>query len=175
MQRRAFSLLELMIVVVIIGVVYTLSVNSFSRINDESVKVTLGTLKEYMQNIPHEKSVKFLCLNNCKACSLYVDGIKDESLSGVFDELIDETIEVYTYDFSYGTQLKSKDIYFNEEDVDEEICFSYEVDKKGVGEQVFVKFQESVYDFSTYFTKVPKFATLSEAVEAREIFVRELR
>jgi prepilin-type N-terminal cleavage/methylation domain-containing protein len=175
LQRGAFSLIELMIVVVIMGVIYTLGVSSFSRVNEEAPKVSLTTLKEYMHTLEREKSVQFLCLNRCQRCDIYIDGVKDAALDGVFDELVDESVEVYTYDFSYGAQLKRKDIFFNEEGVDEEICFSYEINKEGVGEQVLVKFKEKVYDFSAYFTAVPSYATLSEATQIRENLVRKLR
>ena len=174
-MRRAFSLIELLIVVVIIGVVYSLSVSSFSKVNDAVFKLNLGNLKEYLQSIEHQKSVKILCLDECSSCEIYVDGTKYEEASGKLDNFLDESVRVYTYDFSYGTQLKQKDIYFNEEDVEEEVCFSYEVDAKGVGEQVYVKFQESVYDFSTYFTPTPKYTSLDEALDAKEELVSQVR
>ena len=167
--------MELLIVVVIMGVVYTLSVGSFAKINDEALKVTLGTLKEYLQGLPHEKSVKFLCLDNCSSCDIYIDGVKIQETSEKLDNLVDETIRVYTYDFAYGIQQKSKDIFFNEENVEEEVCFSYEVDKKGIGDQVYVEFKERVYDFSTYFTQTAQFDSLEEALESKENLMRELR
>ncbi len=174
-MRRAFSLIELLIVVVIIGVVYSLSISGFAKISDEEFKLNLGNLKEYLQNIEHKKSVKILCLDECSSCQVYVDGQKYEEASGKLDDFLDESVRVYTYDFSYGTQLKQKDIYFNEEDVEEEVCFSYEVDKKGVGEQVYVEFKEKVYDFSTYFVRTPKYASLDEALDAKEELVSQLR
>ncbi len=174
-MKRAFSLIELLIVVVIMGLVYSLAVSNFQRVGDEAAKVTLGTLKEYLQTLPREKNAKLLCLDNCSSCDVYVDGVKSEELDGKFDDLLDESVEVYTYDFSYGTQLKRKEVYFNQENVDEEVCFSYEVDKKGVGDQVFVAFKKVIYDFSPYFTSTLKYDSLEEAVEARESLVRELK
>ena len=174
-MKKAFSLIELLIVVVIIGVVYSLSISGFAKVSDKEFKLNLGNLKEYLQSIEHQKSVKILCLDECSSCEVYVDGEMYEEASGKLDGFLDESVQVYTYDFAYGTQLKQKDIYFNEEDVEEEVCFSYEVDTKGVGEQVYVKFQESVYDFSTYFTPTPKYSSLDEALEAKEALVSQLR
>ena len=167
--------MELLIVVTIIGVVYNLAVSNFQRIGQEEQKVTLKTLKEYMQNIPHEKSVKFLCLDDCSSCDLFIDGDKRRDLSGVFDEFIDDSIKVYTYDYSLGMSLKRDDVYFNEENVEEEVCFSYEIDKKGVGEQVFIEFKDKIYDFTTYLIPTQTFATLEDAVEDKERLVVELR
>jgi len=174
-MRRAFSLIELLIVVVIIGVVYSLSVSGFAKVSDKEFKLNLGNLKEYLQGIEHRKSVKILCLDECSSCEIYVDGTNNEASSGKLDDFLDESVRVYTYDFSYGTQLKPKDIYFNEEDVEEEVCFSYEVDAKGVGEQVYVEFKERVYDFSTYFKPTPKYSSLDAALEAKEELVSQLR
>ena len=85
-MKKAFSLIELMIVIVIMGVIYTLSVQSFSNKSEESKKVTLLNLKEYMQGLEHEKSVKLLCLDDCKSCDLFVDGEKKRVIEDFLDE-----------------------------------------------------------------------------------------
>ena len=169
-MKKAFSLIELMIVIVIMGVIYTLSVQSFSNKSEESKKVTLLNLKEYMQGLEHEKSVKLLCLDDCKSCDLFVDGEKKR----VIEDFLDESIRVYRYEFLSGTREVLKDVYFNEEEVQEDVCFSYTVDKQGVGDQVLVEFKESVYDFTTYLSPTKKYASLESAIESKEQLIQEV-
>ncbi|MEA2100528.1 MAG: prepilin-type N-terminal cleavage/methylation domain-containing protein [Campylobacterota bacterium] len=168
MRRYAFSLIELLIVIVIIGVVYTLAIESFAKASDRSKQVTLLNLKEYLQSIPHEKSVKFLCLDDCSSCDIFVDGEIEEGLKGSFDNFLDTSVKVYRYDFYQGMQILTNEIYFNEENIEEDVCFSYTVDKKGIGEQVYIQFNTKVYDYTTYFEKTPVYNSLVDAVDAKE-------
>ena len=172
--KKAFSLIELLIVVLIIGIVYTLAITNFQKVGDESQKVTLQTLKKYIQTFPHEKDVKFLCLDDCSSCDIFVDGKKDEELNGVFDNFLDDTIEVYRYEYNAGLQEIEKEIYFNEEGSEESVCFSYTVDKVGVGNQVIIKFRERVYDYTSYLPITPTFKTIEDAVEAKENLFQEV-
>lgn len=168
LRRYAFSLIELLIVIVIIGVVYTLAIESFAKASDRSKQVTLLNLKEYLQSIPHEKSVKFLCLDDCSSCDIFVDGEIEEGLKGSFDNFLDTSVKVYRYDFYQGMQILTNEIYFNEENIEEDVCFSYTVDKKGIGEQVYIQFNKKVYDYTTYFEKTPVYNSLVDAVDAKE-------
>lgn len=149
-MRRAFTLIELLIVIMIIGVVYTLAISSFQKIGDESKKVNIENLKEYLQNFPHAKSSKILCLDDCSKCDILVDGEVEKTL----DNFLDKNVKVYRYNFLQGMFEQKKEVYFNKEGIEKDVCFSYEVDKKGVGGQVFVVLNQSVYDFSTYFEPV---------------------
>ena len=174
MKRYAFSLIELLIVIVIIGVVYTLAIKSFARVADTTKQVTLVTLKGYLQSIPHEHSVKFLCLDDCSSCDILVDSKVDETLKGSFDNFLDSSVKVYRYDSYQGMQPIINEVYFNSEDVEEDVCFSYSVDKKGVGEQVFVEYNKKVYDFTTYFEQTPVYNSLSDVVNTKEKSVNKV-
>ena len=154
----------------IVGVVYTLAIGNFAKLSDESSKLTLSNLKEYLHSIKHEKSVKLLCLDDCSECDIFVDGYK----SGTIEYFLDESVRVYRYEFSYGAVEIEKEVFFNVDDIEEDVCFSYEVDKNGVGGQVLVEFKESVYDFSSYFAKTAVYSSVEDAVEAREDRVREV-
>ena len=174
LKRFAFSLIELLIVIVIIGVVYTLAIKSFPKASDASKQVTLSSLKEYLQSIPHEESVKLLCLDDCSSCDVFVDGELDESTKGSFDNLLDKSVKFYRYDFYQGMKIITNEVYFNKENIEEDVCFSYTIDKKGVGEQVFIEFNKKVYDYTTYFEQTPVYSSLLDAVNAKESSVDEV-
>jgi len=93
--KKAFSLIELLIVILIIGIVYTISVGNFKKVKDDSVKLTLGNLKEYLQTLPYEKSAEILCLDDCSECNILVDG---ESVKKI-DDFLDKSVKSYRYDF----------------------------------------------------------------------------
>ena len=174
MKKKAFSLIELLIVVLIIGVVYTLAITNFQKVGDESLKVTLSTLNKYLQTFPYKNSVEFLCLDDCSSCDVLVDGKKEESLEGVFDNFIDDEIEIYRYEFASGVQEIEQKLYFNEEDVEERVCFSYDINKQGIGKQVIVKFREKVYDYTSTDIVTPIYKTLDEVIESKEDLVQEV-
>ncbi len=160
-----------MIVIMIIGVVYTLAITNFTKLSDDSSKLTLSNLKEYLNRIPHSKSAKLFCLDDCSQCDVIVDGEKLKTI----EDFLDESVLVYTYDFSYGFMEAQKEVYFNSDDVEEDVCFSYEVDKNGVGNQVLIEFKEKFYDMSTYLRKTAVYNSMQDAVEARESLAREVK
>ena len=169
-MRKAFSLIELLIVIVIIGVVYTLAVGNFQKIGEASTKVKLENLKGYLQKFPHAEKVKLLCLNDCSKCTVIADG----EVQATLDDFLDASVKVYDYNFFLGVSKHPQEIYFNKDSVEEKICFSYSVDRKGVGEQVLVEFGGAVYDFSTYLTPVGVYKSLQEAMNAKEKLSQEV-
>ncbi|MCD6432796.1 MAG: hypothetical protein J7L21_02035 [Sulfurimonas sp.] len=152
------------------GVVYSLAVTNFTKLSDDSSNLTLLTLKEYLQDIPHFKSVKILCLNDCSECSFYVDGLKSRSVEG----FLDRSVKVYSYESSYGFTEVEKEIFFNVDDVEEDLCFSYSVDVNGVGDQVLVEFKDKYYDFSTYFSSTLLYNSMQEVIKDKETLFQEV-
>ena len=171
MKRGAFSLVELMIVIVIMGVVYTLSVTNFpTKAEEEAGGLSLANLKEYLQNLTYEKSAELLCLDECQSCDILIDGEKNSTV----ENFVDDTIEAYRYDYRLGPQEVVPNVYFNKEGVQENICFSFKVDKEGVGDQILVKYKKRVYDFSTYILPTEVYFSLEDAVASKEKLIEEV-
>ena len=154
-----------MIVIVIMGVVYTLAIDNFQKLDNKASKLSLKNLKEYLLSIPHKKSVKLLCIDTCTDCFLLVDGKKSDAKLNNF---IDDSVRVYRYDFNLGAMQKENQNYFNKEGVEENVCFSYEVDSKGVGDQVLVEYKKLVYDFSPYFETTTVYNSVEDAVSTKQ-------
>jgi prepilin-type N-terminal cleavage/methylation domain-containing protein len=171
LSRAAFSLIELMIVVMIMGVVYTLSINGLQRSGKGAANLTLLNLKEYMLSLEHKESVKILCLDECEKCDILVDGTKQETL----ENFLDKSVKTYRYEFLQGVHEASYALEFNTENIEEDVCFSYSIDKQGVGEQVLVEYKNAVYDFSPFFTSTLKYASLQEAVDTREKLIQKVQ
>ena len=162
-MKKAFSLIELLIVILIVGIVYTLSIGNFKKMKDDTKKLSLQDLKEYLQELPHEDSAKILCLDDCTTCDIFIDGKKYNKNN--IEIFLDKNVKTYRYDFSLGMVELEKNF---------EICFSYSVDKKGVGEQVFVEFKDKVYDFTAYLGSTPVYESIQEAVDAKEKINQEV-
>lgn len=73
--RSAFSLLELMIVVVIIGIVYAMALSSFKPPEKKEMDAfSLTTLPQYLrQNYPLVDA-RLVCFKPCGKCKIMVDG-----------------------------------------------------------------------------------------------------
>ncbi len=170
--RKGFSLIELLIVILIIGIIYTLAIGNFQRLQEGETKLSLQNLKTYLMRFPHEQSVRLLCLERCSKCDIFVDG--ELNTEAEVESFLDESVQTYRYEYSLGAIKEPQTTYFNSEDVEEEVCFSYTIDKKGVGEQVLVEFQNNVYDLSTYFTPTPKYNSLEEAVSEKDRVIEEV-
>lgn len=173
-MKRAFSLLELIIVIIVIGVVYTLTITGFTNLKEKKEKITLLNLKEYLQNIPHEESVKLLCLDKCSSCNIYVDKKKLDN-NNSFDNFLDDSVVVYRYDFNLGALEMEKKIHFNPDSIEENICFSFSVDAKGVGDQVLVEYKQKVYDYSTYLGKTPVYNSINEAIDEKRVLAQKIK
>lgn len=171
MKRKAFSLIELLIVVMIIGVIYTLSVGSLNKMAQEKEKLTLENLKTYLFNIPHKKYVQLLCLDDCSSCDIYADNSKIQTV----DNFLDKSVRAYRYDYFYGYTEIEKEVYLNTDNVEKDICFSYVIDKSGVGSQVLVEFQEKFYEYTSYFDMVHVYNSIEDAREAKESLIQEVK
>lgn len=160
-----------MIVIVIIGVVYTLVITKLKTSSEVEIKPSLLTLKEYLGNVAKEgSSAKLICLDDCSECSVYLDGSKIEEIQGLFHE----EPRVYHYDFLQGAMEKKRDVFFNEDSVQESVCFSFEVDKNQIAEQVMVVYKEKAYDFTTYFTKTEVYDSLEDLVDKKQNDAQEV-
>ncbi len=161
-----------MIVIVIMGVIYTMSVRSFPTKEQAAVEsLTLLNLKEYLVGLEYEKMARIVCLDDCQSCDILIDGETNSTI----ENFVDDSIRVYRYNYLQGAQNLMQETYFNERDVQEHVCFSYSVDTKGVGDQVLVEYRDAVYDFTHYLEPTQKYSSLEEATNAKEKLVEEVK
>ena len=160
-----------MIVIVIVGVVYTLAITKLKTVGEERVKLTLSNLKEYLLNVDKEAEVtRLLCLDDCSKCSIYVDGKKVQDIKGFFDS----SIKTYSYNSLQGATRVQNAVFFNKEGIQEQVCFSLNVTNDGTANQYLVVYKGKTYDYATMFKKRRVYDSLEEAVEAKEKIVQEV-
>lgn len=161
-----------MVVIVIIGLIYTLAVAKLQRVHEEKMSPDFLNLKEYLGSFlnTENKSVRLLCLDDCQECSVMVDGEELERIESFFDD----SVTLYSYNTLYGAQKVPDAVYFNKEGIQEDVCFSLLLYKRGISEQVFIVYNDKAYDYTTYFDKVKEYNSLEELVEAKEQLAREV-
>lgn len=161
-----------MIVIVIIGVVYTLAITKLKTVSQQKLTPSFSNLKEYLGSFVKDEaaSARLLCLDDCRECSVYVDDEKVQTI----ENFLDESVEVYRYDFLQGVITKKEPVFFNEEDVQESVCFSFKVDKHSVAEQVIVSYKDKAYDYTSYFDKTLVYDSLENLVQYKQNLAQEV-
>ncbi|WP_457747130.1 prepilin-type N-terminal cleavage/methylation domain-containing protein [Sulfurimonas sp.] len=159
-MKRAFSLIELMIVIVIIGVVYTLVIIKLDKTKENESLASLSTLKAYLKSFsPEHQEVELLCQDSCDECFIYVDGKKQNVVESFFDD----SILLYTYRYNEGAEQKSSNS-----------CFDFKLDANGISDQLMIVYGGYVYDYTPYFKDVKIYDSLEAAVDAKDKLVEEV-
>ena len=170
--KNAFTLIELLIVIVIMGVLYSLALNNLQKVSNSSKeKLSLKNLKKFLLSFEFEDDAKIVCFNDCRECKLLLDG--NETKQDI-KNFIDDSLEAYKYDFQNGITKVTFEPYFDKNDVEQRVCFSYDISKNGVGDQIFVSYQSKVYDFSDYFNGVKVYDDIDEIVNKKESLLNEV-
>jgi len=168
MYKKAFTLIELMIVIVLIGLVYTLAINKLSQFSKQTTALSLLNLKNYLHHQNYKKTSKIICFDNCLECKLVLDGkiVKD------LDIHLDKGIKKYIF-LENDFLERDSDVFFDK-DLEKDVCFSYSVDFKGIGEQVIVQYKKKYYDFRSYLSEPIVYKSLSDIREYQDNLKQKL-
>jgi prepilin-type N-terminal cleavage/methylation domain-containing protein len=169
MQRQAFTLLELLLVVLIMGIVYGLAVNAIKQYGERSYALSLETLPQYLQSFHRQNRVTLLCTDACQDCRVMVDGSEVKRV----DPFIDGPLRAYRFDAALGTRDLSFTPYFDEEEREFEVCLRFEVFPNGSSSEMIIEQEEYVVDFPGYFGTPTRFATLEEAIEHKRSVIKK--
>lgn len=131
-----------MIVIIIIGIVYTLALANFKTPKQNRQKLSLKNLTSVMKSFSHKKSVEFLCLNECRQCIMLVDGKKEAS----YDNFFTTKPKIYRFSQTQGLTPVHPGIYFDKDAVAHNICFSVNINNKNIPSDIIVAYKHKVYD-----------------------------
>ena len=155
MQRRAFSLLELLIVIAVISLSYMLVFSSMQRTENkpevlgvENLKSTLGE-----QGLIYTDSELF-CLDKCQKCYLYQDGETTEYEGGLV--LGDLTV------YRMGEDEKLEKVDFGRYQ-DHPVCLRFALHHNGSSSQMVIRNKTGIYYLPVLFGEAIKTASLEEA------------
>jgi prepilin-type N-terminal cleavage/methylation domain-containing protein len=168
MRRSAFTLMEMLVVVLIISAVYGFTVNSLESVAERAERVTLENLPEMLQRAYAGKAVSVICTAECRECGLYVDGTFKEQL----ENFLDDSVEVNTYDHRYGSRGITFAPLFDENGVETPVCFRYDMDAHGIGPSMIVTRGETTVVYGSYLSKSTRYASLEAAVAEQQAVAR---
>lgn len=172
MSRGGFTLIELILVVVIMGVVYMFAIGSLQKVKQKNQNdlPTLTNLKKFLLKKEFEKKARFVCYDSCQECSVVLDGKPKEKIEGFFASYP----KTYRYDESMGMQQIEPDPYFDAEGVERQVCFSYAIYKNGIGDQIYLEYNSKVYDYSDYFEDVKIYDSLEDIQNEKEASLQKV-
>jgi prepilin-type N-terminal cleavage/methylation domain-containing protein len=157
-RRRAFSLLELLIVIMIISLVYSLSFSYMQKqekkpkaLGPENLKTVLGE-----QGLSHSDA-EFFCIDNCSRCFIYKDGDTKEyegrlSLGNISVYIMGEDDALRKV--KYGRFR------------DRPVCLRFRLHHNGSSTRMVVKNAGGIYYLPSLFGKTLKVSTLDDAKTA---------
>jgi len=165
-ERNSFTLFELILVIVIIGVVYTLFIQNIDKLQ-RTQSIGIEQLSEHLKTFQDKNEVSLICIDECKKCEIYVDKNATKQYLELFKE------EVISYEVDKDGQLEKRKylpIYDEREEI--EVCLKFTLFKNGSVSETILEYNEDIYYFPTYFGKMQKFETLDGL---KEYFQERLR
>lgn len=106
MNKKAFTLFEILIVIIIFSIVLGFALTSFNFSTTNQNNTTLNNLKQTLIQKEFSSNISIKCSNSVEYCFLYIDDTLQEDTI----KLLNSTqLETYEYD-NTNTQITFKDI-----------------------------------------------------------------
>ena len=171
-MQRAFTLFELLVVVLIMGVLYSVFIEKLEEKKSSETVLNLENLREFLvakRGLAQDATL--VCVDDCHRCFLYRDQNRSEEISS----FLDKDVKLYRYSYVNGLRQEDLGVLFLDSGEQKEICFAMHVNSEGVMSPYLVAYKGIVYDFSTFFHPLKRYDSLEEARDAKEHFVEELQ
>jgi len=159
--KRGFTLFELIIVVFIIGLVYSVVTIGFNNLG-KTAKLELHKIKPFLEKISDKRPLEFICYNDCRECSIFYNQKELEDIE--VDLKLDSELEVFRIDklgnfekIDYGNR------FINEKKDFQNVCLEFTLFKNSSSSKILVKNDEEYFIFPSYFGEVQRSFELDEA------------
>jgi len=157
--RRAFSLMELLIVIFIISLVYYLGFSGVELGKQKPKALTPMNLKENIVNSNLFSShATLMCINKCKQC--YMRKSISSSFEAYENKINLSDIKAYTLDAT-DSLIQIEYERYN----DKKICLVMDFYANGSSTQIILEDEESSYFLPAFFGKAKKFDSPEDAKE----------
>ncbi len=170
-MKRAFSLFELIIVILLLGVIYTIFLPKLDFSQKTTDNLTLSNIKEYLLTFDYNKSLALKCIDSTYECYVSVDGkIKEDILiTGLFKQRPD----VYSYD------KEQNRLEFSRMELDtfeeHEVIFELKFNSNRKSKDLIVETSSSVFVFNALYLKPIKYEYLNDVQDGFENLVTEVK
>lgn len=171
MIKKAFTLFEIVIVVILISVFYLFAISSFS--NNSTLtqqKVQLLNLKEELLKKGFEEKITIKCIADEYSCFVFIDGEKQ-------DEMLDPLFEKKPIIYKYEKNPES--IEFSDYEAEQldryEIVFEFSCKKNKKCDEYIIETENMVYAIHNLALKPHTFEYMNDINEMFEAKIREVR
>ncbi len=152
-NRRAFTLLELIIVIFLLSLLSFFVVGNIKRADERREVVGIANIKNILKGA--SGYYELVCLNRCRECFLVDSELNLKKINTNFRDL-----KAYILDNT--GQFSS--LEFGRVD-DQKVCFRFIFYPNGSTSQMVVENQGEFYYIPSYFGEIQKFGSLNEAKE----------
>ncbi len=158
-NRKAFSLIELLIVILIISLVYFLGFSNIEKSSNKPKALTPLNLKStIVKSDIFQGEGSLVCIDKCRSCYIRKD---INSPFEAYENGIDlKNIEAYTLDARDSLQKIEYGRY-----QDEKICLVLQFYRNGSSTQIILKQDDNVYFLPAFFGETQKVGSIEEAKE----------
>jgi prepilin-type N-terminal cleavage/methylation domain-containing protein len=164
LTKKAFTLFELMVVVMIIGIVYSLVLGTFNPKN--SIKI--ANLKNIKQGLlPHWKKghkVEFYVYDKCSKSIVYINGEPKENIKPDIQNSLFDKIKVYKKD-RYGDKTELEFTPVKLENKIYKSCFKYTIFPNGSSSSYIIYSNKKYYILYPYFKDTQISTSIDDAFE----------
>jgi hypothetical protein len=169
--KKAFTLFEIMIVIILISTIYIFAINSFTKNNDlQKDEVTLLNLKKTLLSQEFEEKITIKCIENDFSCFVFIDGtLQEDVLKPIFKEqpiVYDYTPELEKLEF-IDLELEQLQRY--------SIVFEYSCKKDQRCSEMIVETETKTYIFNDMYKKPEVIEYINDIDEYFDAKIREVK
>jgi hypothetical protein len=128
------------------------------------------SMPEILRSQHKNNHLSVVCWNSCRTCVLQIDGQSEKEI----EPFVDSRTRFYRFDDRFGSVEMAWPPLFDENGVEEPVCFRYDLFPDGTASEMIVDDGDTVYDLPSYFGQVRTFASLDEAVDSKRELSRRL-
>lgn len=168
MNKKAFTLIELAIVIVLVSVVYILGFSNLSFFAKQK-EIKLQNLKSYLQKQDFSKNLNLVCLDeDSELCLIYEDDVLTKQIKNPFGKIY----SVYTLD-NERKRVDFRDIKLKESF--KRVVLNIYFDKQGKQSNYIIETQEEVFISNSLKEQFLKYDSIGDYLDKAQKNISEVR
>ncbi len=162
-KLSAFTLIEMLIVLVLIGVIYTLILNRYKPKKEELYLQSKTPFRSMLLPLWNHSHVILLCGDKCKKCNIYDDGGK--IIKKLKRSLFKQNDIPKFYTFNDNGEINRKEfLHIQAKNSEEKICFRFDMYPNKSSSELLLKYKNGkVIYLPPYFNNTLSFSSLEKA------------
>jgi len=159
-RLSAFTLIEMLIVIILIGIVYTLILNRYRPKKEELYIRSTTPFRSVLLPFWNHSHIILLCGNRCKKCSIYSDNGK--IIKKVKRSLFKQNDIPKFYTLDYNDEINRKEfLHIQSNRSEEKVCFRFDMYPNKSSSELILEYRNGkVLYLPPYFNDTLSFSSL---------------